>query len=118
MTSFISQVIQSVLKSEVPLAQCVFVLPGKRAGYFLKKELLTHYKKPTLAPKILSIQEFVEEIADLKIADTTPLVFELYKAYLDTPTMTPKERFDAFSSWGTTLINDFSEIDRNLIPVR
>lgn len=116
MTSFISQVIQSVLKSEVPLAQCVFVLPGKRAGYFLKKELLTHYKKPTLAPKILSIQEFVEEIADLKIADTTPLVFELYKAYLDTPTMTPKERFDAFSSWGTTLINDFSEIDRNLIP--
>lgn len=116
MTSFISQVIESVLKSEVPLAQCVFVLPGKRAGYFLKKELLAHQKTPTLAPQIISIQEFVEEIADLKIAEPTPLVFELYKAYLDTPQMTPKESFEAFSSWATTLINDFSEIDRNLIP--
>lgn len=116
MTSFLQDVILDLQKKEVDFSKLTFVLPSKRAGIFLSSLLAKHLKKTLFAPKILSIEEFIEDISDLNYASNTELIFEVYEVYL---TITPEEQadsFDVFSKWAPLLIQDFNEIDRYLIP--
>ncbi len=116
MTSFIEDVIVDLQKKEVDFSQLTFVLPSKRAGVFLTHYLSINLNKTLFAPEIISIEEFVENLSDLKYSSNTELLFEFYEVYL---TITPKEQiepFDSFSKWAQLLLQDFNEIDRYLIP--
>lgn len=91
------------------------ILPNKRAKVFLLNELQTKLQKPSFAPKIVSIEEFISEIAAIRAIDDVSLLFEFYAFYKNT---TPKEfcqTFEQFSNWATTLLKDFNEIDRYLL---
>ncbi|WP_033959412.1 PD-(D/E)XK nuclease family protein [Psychroserpens jangbogonensis] len=116
MVSFLNDVIVDLQKKNAEFSQLTFILPSKRAGVFLKHSISKHLNKTIFAPKILSIEEFVETLSDLKYANNTELLFEFYKVYL---THTPKdliEPFDTFSKWAQILLQDFNEIDRYLVP--
>ncbi len=115
MTSFIEDVIIDLQKKDVDFSQLTFVLPSKRAGVFLKYYLSKQLRKTIFAPEIVSIEEFVESLSDLKYSSNIELLFEFYKVYL---AITPKEDlepFDSFSKWAQLLLQDFNEIDRYLI---
>src|SRR5690606_4154492 len=88
----------------------------KRAGGFLTQILRNITSQTIFAPTILSIEEFVEKLSRLQIIDTTELLFKSYEAYLKTNAFTQKEDFETFSTWAVTLLNDFNEIDRYLVP--
>ena len=72
-------------------------------------------KQTQFAPRILSIEEFIEELSGISIINTTELLFKSYEAYLKTNTIVEKEDFESYSSWAVTLLNDFNEIDRYLV---
>ena len=78
-------------------------------------EIKNNTSTTSFAPKICSIEEFVEEVANLKIIDSTELLFKSYEAYLQTPAISHKEDFESYSSWALTLLNDFNEMDRYLV---
>lgn len=116
MTSFISEILANLQKEGHYLPDLTFILPSKRAGAYLKKQIAGCYTKPVFSPAILSIEEFAEELSELKTLDTTATLFEFYSVYLS---LTPKEQaedFENFSNWAQTLIHDFNEIDRYLVP--
>lgn len=116
MTSFISEILANLQKEGHYLPDLTFILPSKRAGAYLKKQIAGCYIKPVFSPAILSIEEFAEELSELKTLDTTATLFEFYSVYLS---LTPKEQaedFENFSNWAQTLIHDFNEIDRYLVP--
>lgn len=116
MTSFINNVIVNLKTKGFNLSKLTFVLPNKRAGLFLKRELSLLTETAILSPEILSIEEFVEELSELQYVTNIELLFEFYDVYLS---ITPKknvESFDQFSKWAQLLIQDFNEIDRYLIP--
>ncbi|MGM1054793.1 MAG: PD-(D/E)XK nuclease family protein [Bacteroidota bacterium] len=116
MTSFISEILQKLQDQGETLSEITFILPSKRAGSFLRKELSAIIKQPVFSPAILSIEEFSENISALKTIDATTSLFEFYSVYLE---LTPKEYtedFESFSNWAQTLLHDFNEIDRYLIP--
>ena len=115
MTTYINEIVTALFKSNQNLSDFVFVLPSKRAGTFLKKEILSQSNQTQFAPEILSIEELIEKIADLKIASSIELLFEFYEVYLNEIAVLEKESFESFSSWASVLIDDFNEIDRNLI---
>ena len=115
MRTYLNQIVSEILAANQKISDYVFVLPSKRAGNFLKKELLSQISNTQFSPEILSIEEFIEKIADLKIASSLELLFEFYEVYLKEPTVPEKESFESFSSWASVLIDDFNEIDRNLI---
>ncbi|GGD80990.1 PD-(D/E)XK nuclease family protein [Planktosalinus lacus] len=115
MITYLQEIVSEVLKSDKDLSSTIFILPSKRAGNFLKTELLKQNQATQFSPEILSIEEFVETIADLKIAEPIELLFEFYEVYLKNEKIKEKEPFENFSSWATVLIGDFNEIDRNLI---
>ncbi len=116
MTSFINNVIVNLKIAGFDLSKLTFVLPNKRAGLFLKRELSLLTETAIFSPEILSIEEFTEELSELQYATNIELLFEFYEVYLS---ITPKkdvEHFDQFSKWAQLLIQDFNEIDRYLIP--
>ncbi|QNJ97560.1 PD-(D/E)XK nuclease family protein [Constantimarinum furrinae] len=115
MRTFLEETIESLLKEYEDISQLTLILPSKRAGGFLKHHLRTATNRTIFSPHIISIEEFVEELSDLRIIDASHLLFKSYQAYQQTDSISEKEDFDSFSSWIQTLLNDFSEIDRYLI---
>ena len=115
MHTFLEETIQYLTKKHGSLSQLTIILPSKRAGGFL----LNHQKNQALhtsfAPKIISIETFIETVSDLNIIDPTALLFKSYETYLSLDSIPEKESFDTYSSWATSLLGDFNEIDRYLL---
>jgi len=99
------------------LHQVTVILPSRRAGLFLRKHLLKKINKTFLSPQIITINELVEDIAGAKATESSVLLFELYKSYLEIEKEL-SEPFENFSKWGQIMLNDFNEIDRYLIDAK
>ncbi|MDO6761127.1 PD-(D/E)XK nuclease family protein [Tamlana sp. 2_MG-2023] len=116
MTTFILDVLQDLKINQTNFSEVTFVLPSKRAGVFLKDQLPQVLEETLFAPRIISIEEFVEEISQLKSISNTELLFEFYNSYLEISKGDEIDTFETFSKWAQILLQDFNEIDRYLIP--
>ncbi len=114
MTSFLKEVIEQIYKAHKSFDNVVFVLPSKRAGIFLKRYIAAFIEKPIFSPEIYSIEELVAKISGLETAPNLDLLLGLYEAF-HPHLENEAEPFDSFISWGSTLLSDFNEIDRNVI---
>ncbi|MCF6350747.1 MAG: PD-(D/E)XK nuclease family protein [Flavobacteriaceae bacterium] len=117
MQSFISSVINHLLKKGNDLINYKIILPNKRAGVFFKDELKKQLKSLIFLPEILSIEEFIQEISKIELLSSLEIIFEFYQIYLKN---TPKNKivdFKQFSNWSSILIQDINELDRHLIEV-
>ena len=90
------------------------VLPSKRSIVFLKSYLSKQITKPIFLPKFFSVEEFIENLSNLKVLDNISLQFYLYQSYLQNPP-TQADSFDKFMNWSSMLLHDFNEVDRNLV---
>ncbi len=116
MKSFLKEVLLDLKQTTPNISDVVFLVPSKRAGLFLKKELLEIYPDQTLfAPLIFSIEEFITKVSGLRQIDNVQTLFEFYETYLSTHSHLEKEDFETFNNWAQTLIYDFNEIDRYCI---
>ncbi|MFD2822606.1 PD-(D/E)XK nuclease family protein [Lacinutrix iliipiscaria] len=116
MTTFILDVLKDLQNRNKDLSSLIFVLPSKRAGTFLKHQISQIVDQTILAPKIISIETFVEDLSQLKKTSNTELLFVFYNVYLELTDKDNQEPFDSFSKWAQILLQDFNEIDRYLIP--
>ena len=99
------------------ISELCIVLPNRRAGLFLKTHFSKHLKKVFWAPEIYATEDFIALLAELEIAESTTLLFELYETIKKVnPQQT--ENFNDFSKWGQILLSDFNEIDRYLIDAK
>ncbi len=115
MQSFLSQITQHFIKKENDLSNHTFILPNKRAGIFLKTEFIKQQSKTTFLPHIISIEEFISDISGFNAIDNLSQIFDFYTVYLRLNSEKEVEPFDSFSKWAFLLIQDFNEIDKNLI---
>ncbi|HCL08212.1 MAG TPA: PD-(D/E)XK nuclease family protein, partial [Flavobacteriaceae bacterium] len=115
MHSFIFEVLKKLISKGYVISQLTFVLPNKRAGLFLKKELAKQATPPIFLPEIISIESFVEEVSQLKQLNNIEALFEFYALYASTTPRKETEPFDRFSKWATIVLQDFNEIDRHLV---
>lgn len=118
MTSFITQTLTELLSREIPISQYTFILPSKRAGSYLLNQLASLHESPVFSPKVLSIEDFAEDISGLKSIDDISALFEFYSVYLKHTPKGKVENWETFSSWSQTLLHDFNEIDRYLIDYK
>ncbi len=115
MRSFLEEVVADIISQKEVSDDLVLVVPSKRAGIFLLQQFSKTTKTASFAPTILTIEEFVKQLSGLRYASNTQLFFELYSVY-QTLHKEQSESFYSFSKWGNTLLQDFNEIDRYLIP--
>jgi len=115
MTSFIKEVLEDLRNKNADTSKLVFVLPSKRAGIVLKSELSQLKNTTFFAPDIFSIEEFVEELSNLKSIQNIELLFLFYNIYLENTDEKNQEPFDSFLKWAQIILQDFNEVDRYLI---
>jgi hypothetical protein len=115
--SFLSQLARKVLNdSENKIQDLIIILPNKRAKVFLLEELKKNAEQTLLAPEIISIEEFVQELAQIRSIDTVELLFEFYTVYRLLPQEEKQhDDFESFANWAKILLQDFNEIDRYLL---
>ena len=97
------------------LPDTTVVLPNKRAKIFLIEALKNQIQNNVFSPKIISIEEFVQEIASIRPIDPIALLFEFYEVYLSITPKKTRQPFETFANWAKTLLQDFNEIDRYLL---
>ena len=77
----------------------------------LKKQINT----TVFCPKIISVEDFVQEISGIRALDPIELLFEFYEVYLSITEKPNQQSFELFANWAKTLLQDFNEIDRYLL---
>lgn len=115
MTTFLSKVLTELQSRQIPVSDYIFILPGKRAGSYLNREIAKQTESPVFAPEIYSIEAFAEKVSGLESIDNLSVLFEFYSVYIEATAPEKRESFETFSSWAGTLLADFNEIDRYLI---
>jgi hypothetical protein len=98
------------------LSEIVIVFPNKRASVFFAKEASKLITKPIWMPAIVSISELFLQESELALGENLALNYELYKCYVQLSGS--DESFDSFIHWGETVLNDFDDIDKYLIPTK
>ena len=93
----------------------VVVLPNKRAKIFLIDALKNQISENIIAPEIISIEEFIQDISGIRNIDPIELLFEFYQVYLSITEKSKQQSFELFANWAKTLLQDFNEIDRYLL---
>lgn len=89
------------------------ITPNKRTGIFLKGELEKQLDKPGILPKVITIEDFIEQNSQFAFGEELELnliLYEIFQKHLPI-----YESFDEFYYWGEMLIRDFNDIDKNLV---
>ena len=114
MDSFIKKVLLDLKNKNIDFSKSIFILPNKRSGYHLKKSLSKVIYKTIFSPEIVSIENFIEELSELKLLSNTELIFEFYSIYLNITPKDKQEKFEDFIKWSRILIQDFNIIDKEI----
>jgi len=116
MQTFIDTVLDDLLERRQNLSETIFVVPSRRSGNVLQATLSRKRNHTSFAPIIYSVEEFISHLSGLRTLSSTELLFEFYKVYLKVEAQDSKDDFATFIGWAQTLIQDFNEMDRYLIP--
>ena len=118
MAEFLERVIERVhAQYGDQISDLCLILPNKRAGLFLKQHIGKRYLKALWAPDIFSIEEFTELISERVLIDQVGLLFEFYQVYREKEGK-DAQIFEEFIRWAGILLEDFNEIDKNLVDAR
>jgi hypothetical protein len=114
--SFLDKIAQVLIENySGKLSNTIVVLPNKRAKIFLVEALKKQVDTNILSPEIISIEEFIQDIASIRAIDPIELLFEFYEVYLSITEKSNQQSFELFANWAKTLLQDFNEIDRYLL---
>ncbi|MGZ9677009.1 PD-(D/E)XK nuclease family protein [Flavobacterium sp. GNP001] len=114
--SFLDKIASVLLQNDAAsLPKTIVVLPNKRAKIFLLEALKKQVSTNILAPQIISIEDFIQDIAGIRTIDPIELLFEFYEVYLSQTDASKQQSFELFANWAKTLLQDFNEIDRYLL---
>jgi len=113
MITFLDQVKAEILRHHPDdLSGVCVVFPTRRAALIFRHKLAEGLARPVFAPAIFSIRDFISRVSEMEVADDLKLVFELFQVHKK---YFPEESFDRFFHWGEMLLNDFSEMDMEMV---
>ena len=115
-STFLDKIATVILNDNLDnLSDLIVVLPNKRAKVFLIEALRNKVEHTVFAPEIISVEDFVQDIAGIRAVDSIELLFEFYEVYLGITDKAHQQTFELFANWAKTLLQDFNEIDRYLL---
>ena len=66
MKTFLDEIAEEIIQSKHPFESLKIVVPSRRATLFLKNAIAHQIQKPSFAPEIITIENFVTELSGLK----------------------------------------------------
>lgn len=94
---------------------CV-VLPGKRAGLYLRKYLAQQCQRTIWSPRSLDMGGFLAELAHMRQGSSMELLFMLHEAHSQILGANA-EPLDEFLQWAPTALRDMSEVDAHALDL-
>jgi CRISPR/Cas system-associated exonuclease Cas4 (RecB family) len=113
MSHFIQRIASYISNNQKNYNNLCIIVPNRRTGLFLRRELALIIKEPRFAPDIIPIKEIFLADQELIEAADIKLIFKLYKVYKKQTGRS--EEFDEFYYWGEIMLKDFDYIDKYLI---
>jgi RecB family exonuclease len=111
--SFLDLIVNEVSKSTgTDLSEQCIVFPTRRAGLIFRKKLAAKLTGPVWSPSIMSIEDFINELSPFPVSEDVELLFELFDVYKK---FYPETTFEKYFHWGEMMLNDFNEIDIQLV---
>ncbi len=120
MQPFLFETAQQILNNyKQELNDICIIFPNKRTALFFRKYFGQAAQKTIWSPNIFTIRAFIQTFARIQIADSLYLIFELYESFNHAKTKHKQQvlPFENFYQIGEIILNDFNEIDSNLIDV-
>ncbi|MDY0200858.1 MAG: PD-(D/E)XK nuclease family protein [Tenuifilaceae bacterium] len=95
------------------ISNVTLVFPSRRAGLFFNTHLAKLIKSPIWSPTVSTINELMQQVANLTVDDRIKLVSKLYHIY--NKAKGGNEPFETFYFWGEVMLSDFDQIDKYLV---
>lgn len=95
-------------------SKLTIVFPNKRASLFMNQHL-AHIAngRPLWTPRYTTIADIFSSLSNIREADKILLVCRLYTSFCNITGST--ETIDQFWTWGELMLEDFEDIDQNLV---
>ncbi|MEI6523243.1 MAG: PD-(D/E)XK nuclease family protein [Bacteroidota bacterium] len=114
MIPFLKSVANKLLdKHPKDFHKIVLIFPTRRAKIFFLEHLSSVLMPPFLIPKIFSIDDFIENLSELKIIKQEDLILELFLSSKKIEVIKDLS-FDEFLGISNTLLSDFNQLDLQL----
>jgi len=115
-TNFIDKLASKILEHQPEnFPNLTVILPNRRAKVFLLEALRKQVPNAVFAPQIISIEDFIQDVASVRAIDNIELLFSFYDIYLSITDKDDQQEFELFANWAKVLLQDFNEIDRYLL---
>ena len=115
-SSFLDKIAKELIDTySYDFTNTLVVLPNKRAKIFLIEALKKQVSTTFFSPEIISIEDFIQDISNVRTIDPIELLFEFYEVYLSVTDASSQQSFELFANWAKMLLQDFNEIDRYLL---
>ncbi|MBL0740081.1 PD-(D/E)XK nuclease family protein [Chryseolinea lacunae] len=118
MKPFLYELAETLYKTHRPLDALTVIFPNRRAVLYFRKHLSTFLDRPAFAPRLITIEDFISGLTELKVPDKLELIHRLFKTYNDLLRKNLEsegEPFDKFYFWGDMLLSDFDEVDKYMV---
>ena len=115
-TPFLQQVANYYAGSN-ELDTTAFVFPNRRSSQQFEHYLVAALNRPVILPRLMSMNDFIDRYtsnAGLVSASPIEALFILYQATCKVMGDNAGE-FDKFAFWAQLIVNDFNDIDMNLV---
>lgn len=112
MGKFIDKLVQELILKQEDFENLTLIFPGNRPKLFFKNAFVKQVQNSIL-PKLVSIDDFIQEISGLESISQIQLWFQAYDSYkkiTDLP-----DEFDNFLKWIPTLLKDFDDAHSALV---
>lgn len=116
MDNFLTSVVKDLLtRYGNRFEDVLIIMPGKRPKVFINHIISQLVDKPLIAPKVLTINEFVEMESHMLIIDSIPAINALYDIYKQQ--ITSSDPIEKFWHFGEMLLSDFDDLDKYMADV-
>lgn len=111
---FLAQVAREILSHSdgIDLSQTLVVLPSRRAATFFKRYLSQQAARAIWAPRLVTIDELMCEVAQMKAIDPVHLQLQLFKLHCQRAKN--PDPLEYFLSWAPVFLTDVNELDLHL----
>lgn len=109
--NFIAYLSKKIVENNSDNQKIMVVLPNQRARQHLLLEMANRIEHPVLAPTIITMDELVQSLSPLALADISQQLIELFRVYRQCD-FRNDDSFITFMNWSRTFLKDIDEIDQ------
>lgn len=113
MRSFLEEISDYILSNYSDLRSLNIIVPNRRTGLFIKKNISELTDQTIWLPQITPVQDIFYSNSTLNSAEEVLLIYKLYRIFIKHTGS--NESFDDFYYWGEIILSDFDDIDKYLV---